>query len=111
MLLRRSGARYYVEVKQGPLVCRQRPSVEVLFDSVAKYAGKNSIGVILTGMGNDGAVGMLHMKEAGAYNIAQDEKSCVVYGMPKEAVKLDAVHKILPLDDIVDELIRQVNAR
>ena len=108
MLFRRSGARYYVELKQGPLVCRQRPSVEVLFDSVAKYAGRNAIGVILTGMGNDGAVGMLHMKEAGAYTIAQDEASCVVYGMPKEAVKMNSVAKVLPLDDIPEELVKRV---
>ncbi|MEI8344521.1 MAG: chemotaxis response regulator protein-glutamate methylesterase [Candidatus Omnitrophota bacterium] len=104
MLLRRSGARYYVEVKDGPLVCRQRPSVEVLFDSAAKYAGRNAIGVILTGMGNDGAQGLLHMREAGAFTIAQDEKSCVVYGMPKEAVKVGAAQKILPLDEIPGEI-------
>ncbi len=110
MLLRRSGARYYVEVKQGPLVCRQRPSVEVLFDSVAKFAGKNALGVILTGMGNDGATGMLHMKEAGAVTIAQDEASCVVFGMPKEAIKSGGAQKILPLDDIAGELIRLVSA-
>lgn len=111
MLLRRSGARYYVELKQGPLVCRQRPSVEVLFDSVAQYAGANAIGVILTGMGNDGATGMLHMKEAGAYTIAQDEKSCVVYGMPKEAVRMGGVDKILPLDRIPDEMIARVQMK
>lgn len=109
MLFRRSGARYYVEVKQGPLVCRQRPSVEVLFDSVAKYAGKNAIGVILTGMGNDGAHGLLHMREAGAYTIAQNEETCVVYGMPQEAVKLNAAEKILPLDEISRELVRKIS--
>lgn len=105
-LLKRSGARYYVEVREGPLVCRHRPSVDVLFRSVARYAGKNAIGVIMTGMGDDGARGMLEMKEAGAYNIAQDEASCVVYGMPQEAVKLKAVDTILHLDRIHDEILK-----
>ncbi|WPP53531.1 protein-glutamate methylesterase/protein-glutamine glutaminase [Catalinimonas niigatensis] len=100
MLLKRSGARYYVDVVDGPLVNRHRPSVDVLFRSVAEYAGKNSIGIIMTGMGDDGAKGMLEMKQAGAYTIAQDEKSCVVFGMPKEAIKLNAVDKILPLEHI-----------
>jgi two-component system chemotaxis response regulator CheB len=100
MVLRRSGATYYVQVKNGPLVKRQRPSVEVLFNSVAKYAGNNSIGVILTGMGSDGADGMLKMKESGAATIAQDENSCIVFGMPKEAIKMGGVDKILPLDKI-----------
>jgi len=109
MLLRRSGARYYVEVKDGPLVCRQRPSVEVLFDSVAKYAGKNAVGVILTGMGNDGAQGLLHMRQAGAFTIAQNEESCVVFGMPKEAIKFCPEHKVLPLDKIPQELIRYLS--
>jgi len=99
-LLKRSGARYYVEVKDGPLVSRHRPSVDVLFRSAARYAGKNAIGVIMTGMGDDGAKGMLEMKEAGAYNIAQDEASCVVFGMPKEAIKLNAVDKVVPLEEI-----------
>ena len=99
-LLKRSGARYYVEVKDGPLVSRHRPSVDVLFRSAARYAGKNAIGVIMTGMGDDGAKGMLEMKEAGAYTIAQDEASCVVFGMPKEAIKLNAVDKIVPLEEI-----------
>lgn len=98
MLLKRSGARYYVDVVDGPLVNRHRPSVDVLFRSVAEYAGKNSIGIIMTGMGDDGAKGLLEMKQAGAYTIAQDEKSCVVFGMPKEAIKLNAVDKVLPLD-------------
>ena len=106
VLLKRSGARYYVEVKDGPLVCRHRPSVDVLFRSTAINAGKNAVGVIMTGMGDDGAKGMLEMKEVGAYTIAQDEKSCVVYGMPKEAVKLGAVEKILPLNKIAAELTR-----
>jgi two-component system, chemotaxis family, protein-glutamate methylesterase/glutaminase len=109
MLLRRSGARYYVEVKDGPLVCRQRPSVEVLFDSVAKYAGKNAVGVILTGMGNDGAQGLLHMRQAGAYTIAQNEESCVVFGMPKEAIKFCPEHKVVALDNIPQELIRYLS--
>ncbi len=104
-LLRRSGARYYVEVKSGPLVNRHRPSVDVLFRSTALYAGKNAIGIIMTGMGDDGAKGMLEMKEAGAKTIAQDETSCVVYGMPKEAVKLNAVEYILPLDKIAAQAL------
>ena len=106
MLLRRSGARYFVEVKDGPMVYYQRPSVEVLFDSVAKHAGANAVGVILTGMGRDGALGLKHMKDAGAFTIAQDEKTCIVYGMPKAAVDLDAVDKILSLQDIPGELVR-----
>ncbi|MBR3813542.1 MAG: chemotaxis response regulator protein-glutamate methylesterase, partial [Spirochaetaceae bacterium] len=89
-LLKRSGARYYVEVKDGPLVSRHRPSVDVLFRSASRYAGKNAVGVIMTGMGDDGAKGMLEMHEMGAFNIAQDEKSCVVFGMPAEAIKLNA---------------------
>lgn len=108
MLLRRSGARYYVQLKQGPLVCRQRPAVEVLFNSVAKYAGQNSVGVMLTGMGSDGAKGMLAMKEAGAYNIAQDEESSVVFGMPKEAIKAGGVDLISHLSMIPEEMIKAV---
>ncbi|MCX5806860.1 MAG: chemotaxis response regulator protein-glutamate methylesterase [Proteobacteria bacterium] len=100
-LLKRSGARYFVEVKDGPLVCRHRPSVDVLFRSASRYAGKNAVGVIMTGMGDDGAKGMREMKDAGAFNIAQDESSCVVFGMPKEAIKLEAVDKIVPLEGIV----------
>ncbi len=101
----RSGARYYVQVKQGPLVCRQRPSVEVLFDSVAKYAGKNAFGVMLTGMGNDGAKVMLHIKEAGVKTFSQSEQTCVVYGMPKEAVKEVGVDVVVDLNDIPKTLI------
>lgn len=104
-LLKRSGARYYVEVKDGPLVSRHRPSVDVLFRSTARYAGRNAIGVIMTGMGDDGAKGMQEMKEAGAFNIAQDEESCVVFGMPKEAIKIGGVDRILPLDMIAREII------
>jgi len=100
MLLRRSGARYYVQVKSGPLISRHRPSVDVLFKSVARYAGANAVGVILTGMGRDGAEGMREMKDAGAKNIAQDEASCVVYGMPKEAVATGGVDHIVPLSNI-----------
>jgi len=105
MLLKRSGARYYVEVKTGPLVCRQRPSVEVLFNSVAQYAGRNAIGVIMTGMGADGAKGLLKMKEACATTIAQNEASCVVFGMPKEAIKLGAADEIVPLDTIARKIV------
>ena len=99
-LLKRSGARYYVEVKDGPLVSRHRPSADVLFRSAARYAGRNAIGVIMTGMGDDGARGMLEMKEQGAYTIAQDEATCVVFGMPKEAIKLGGVDKVAPLQEI-----------
>ena len=108
MLLRRSGARYYVEVKTGPMVHHQRPAVDVLFKSTARYAGANAIGVILTGMGADGAVGLLEMKNMGAGTIAQDEKTCVVFGMPKEAIKLGAADKILPLEKIASEIMRMV---
>jgi two-component system chemotaxis response regulator CheB len=99
-MLKRSGARYYVEVKEGPLVSRHRPSVDVLFRSAAKYAGSNAIAVIMTGMGDDGARGMLEVNEAGGYTIAQDESTCVVFGMPKEAIKLGAVHKVASLENI-----------
>jgi two-component system chemotaxis response regulator CheB len=108
MILRRSGARYYVEVKTGPMVHHQRPAVDVLFKSTAQYAGANAIGVILTGMGADGAEGLLEMKNKGAGTIAQDEKSCVVFGMPKEAIKLGAADKIVSLDMIPSEIIRMV---
>ena len=106
ILLKRSGARYYTEVKTGPLVSRHRPSVDVLFRSAARYAGKNAIGVIMTGMGDDGARGMLELKESGAYTIAQDEQTCVVFGMPMEAIKLGAVNKVLPLNRIAFEVIK-----
>ena len=100
MLLKRSGARYYVNVKDGPMVHHQRPAADVLFKSVAQTAGANAVGVILTGMGADGAAGMVAMKEAGAMNIAQDERSCVVFGMPKEAIKTGSVDKIVSLDNV-----------
>jgi two-component system chemotaxis response regulator CheB len=106
LLLKRSGARYYVEVKEGPLVNRHRPSVDVLFRSTARYAGANAVGVIMTGMGDDGAKGMLEMKLAGAKTVAQDENSCVVFGMPKEAIKLGAVDKVLPLESIPAYVIK-----
>jgi two-component system, chemotaxis family, protein-glutamate methylesterase/glutaminase len=105
MLIKRSGARYFVEVKDGPLVGHHRPSVDVLFQSAALSVGPNAIGVILTGMGADGAKGMLKMKEAGAQNIAQDEKTCVVYGMPKSAVEIGAVHEIVPLTSITSRIL------
>jgi two-component system chemotaxis response regulator CheB len=108
-LLRRSGTKYYVEVKDGPLVNRHRPSVDVLFRSTALYAGRNSIGVIMTGMGDDGAKGLLEMKEAGAKTIAQDEKSCIVFGMPKEAIKLGAQDDILPLEKIANHVLMLKN--
>jgi two-component system chemotaxis response regulator CheB len=107
MLLKRSGARYYVEIKDGPLVCRHRPSADVLFRSTARYAGKNAVGVIMTGMGDDGARGLLEMKQAGAFTLAQDEASCVVFGMPKEAIKLGAVDKVLPLDRIAQAVVKE----
>jgi len=106
LLLKRSGARYYVEIKDGPLVCRHRPSVDVLFRSAARYAGQNAVGVILTGMGDDGARGMLEMKQAGAFTVAQDEATSVVFGMPKEAIKLNGVDKILPLESIAAAILR-----
>jgi two-component system chemotaxis response regulator CheB len=109
MLLKRSGARYYVEIKEGPLVSRHRPSVDVLFRSSARYAGKNAVAVIMTGMGDDGAKGMLELREAGAETIAQDEKSCVVFGMPNEAIKLGCVVKVLPLGDIARHVLLRCN--
>ncbi len=110
IVMRRSGASYYVQVKDGPLVKRQRPSVEVLFNSVARYAGKNAIGVILTGMGSDGAEGLLKMKKSGAVTIAQDENSCVVFGMPQEAIKAGAVDHVVRLTQISDKLVELANA-
>jgi two-component system chemotaxis response regulator CheB len=105
MELRRNGARYYVTTNQEPPVRRHRPSVEVLFESVAKYAGANAVGVIMTGMGDDGAVGLLKMKESGAKTLAQDEESCVVFGMPKEAIKLGAVDTVVPLNKIAPSIL------
>ena len=105
LLLKRSGARYYVEVRDGPLVSRHRPSVDVLFRSAARYAGQNAVAVILTGMGDDGAQGMLEMKQAGAATIAQDEATCVVFGMPNEAIKRGAVDQVLPLPAIAGSML------
>jgi two-component system chemotaxis response regulator CheB len=109
MTLARSGARYSVKINQDAPVNRHRPSVDVLFDSVARNAGRNAVGVILTGMGGDGAKGLLAMKQAGAYTIAQDEASCVVFGMPKEAIKLGAAEEILPLSDIAGAVLTHVS--
>jgi two-component system chemotaxis response regulator CheB len=105
LLIKRNTLNYYVEIKDGPLVNRHRPAVDVLFRSAARYAGKNAMGILLTGMGDDGVKGLLEMKEAGAFTIAQDEKSCVVFGMPKEAIKLNAVNKILSLEEIAKQII------
>jgi len=106
MLLQRSGASYFVSLRDGPPVCRQKPSVEVLFNSVAKYAGANAVGAILTGMGDDGAAGLLNMRRAGARTVAQDERSCVVFGMPKEAIARGGAEKVVPLTRVADTLIR-----
>lgn len=105
MVLRRSGANYFVEVKSGPLVNRHRPSVDVLFRSVARYVGPNAVGAILTGMGSDGAKGLLEMKSQGAATIAQDEASCVVFGMPREAIALGAADRVVSLDRIAHTLL------
>jgi two-component system, chemotaxis family, protein-glutamate methylesterase/glutaminase len=107
LLLKRSGARYFVEIRDGPLVSRHRPSVDVLFRSTARYAGKNAIGVIMTGMGDDGARGLLEMREMGAATIAQDEASSVVFGMPNEAIKRGAAERVLPLERIAIEVLKQ----
>jgi len=104
-ILKRSGAKYYVEVKDGPLVSRHRPSVDVLFRSAARYAGSNTVAVIMTGMGDDGARGMMEIRDAGGYTIAQDESTCVVFGMPKEAIKLGAVHKVASLATIPEAVL------
>ena len=105
LLLKRNGAQYHVEVVDGPPVNRHRPSVDVLFRSVARFAGSNAVGVIMTGMGDDGARGLKEMRDAGATTIAQDEASCVVFGMPREAIKLGAVDQVLPLSQIAPALV------
>ncbi len=110
MMLKRSGAVYMVHLKEGPCVNRHRPSVDVLFKSVARFAGQNAIGVIMTGMGNDGAQGLLEMKQAGASTVGQDEQSCVVYGMPREAHKLGAVDIQCALDRIPQKILQLVEA-
>jgi two-component system chemotaxis response regulator CheB len=108
MVLKRSGARYYIEVKTGPLVCHQRPSVDVLFHSIAQYAGANAVGVIMTGMGADGARGLTEMRSAGARTLAQDEASCVVFGMPKEAIRQGGVERIVTLMDIPPAILQML---
>jgi len=108
MLLQRSGAVYIVRIKDGIPVHYQRPSVDVLFHSVAKYAGANAVGVLLTGMGSDGANGLLAMNQSGAYTIAQDEETSVVFGMPKEAIKLGAADQIVALPDMAEEIIKAI---
>lgn len=105
LLLKRSGAHYMTALNQGPPVNRHRPSVDVLFRSAANYAGANAVGVILTGMGKDGATGMLEMRQAGAYNFAQDEASCVVFGMPAAAIALGAAHEVVPLDQMTRKVL------
>lgn len=111
MLLKRSGAQYMVDVVDGPPVSRHRPSVDVLFRSAARFAGKNAVGIIMTGMGDDGARGLKEMHDAGAWTLAQDEASCVVYGMPKEAVKLGGVDRVLPLKDIPGAILGRGSRR
>jgi len=110
MLVRRSGARYFVEIKDGPQVFHQRPSVEVMFNSAAKFVGTNAVGVILTGMGTDGALGLLAMRNAGATTIAQDEKSSIVWGMPGEAVKVGAAMKVVSLERVAFEMLAAAGA-
>ncbi|MFO0233462.1 MAG: chemotaxis response regulator protein-glutamate methylesterase [Burkholderiales bacterium] len=110
LALGRSGANYVVEIDDGPPVNRHRPSVEVLFKSVARHAGRNAIGIMLTGMGRDGADAMKELRDAGAYNIAQDEATCVVYGMPREAVATGAVHEVLPVQKIAGHVLDQLKA-
>ena len=109
LMLRRSGGHYAVEVADGPLVSRHRPSVDVLFRSVARAAGPNAVGAILTGMGDDGASGLLEMRQAGAATLAQDEASCVVFGMPKEAIERGAADDVVPLDQMASALLRRVS--
>jgi two-component system chemotaxis response regulator CheB len=105
-MIERSGARYYVSVKTGPLVSRHRPSVDVLFRSAARSVGPNAVGIIMTGMGDDGAHGLQEMKQSGAYTVAQDEATCIVFGMPKEAIALGCVDRVLPLGAIAQEIER-----
>ena len=109
MEIRRSGVNYYVALLDGPMLFHQRPAVELLFNSVAKYAGKNAVGAILTGMGKDGAQGLLNMRMAGANTIAQDEKTCIVFGMPKEAIDLGAAQVVKPLQSITQTILDYCN--
>ncbi len=111
MLLKRSGAQYVVDVVDGPPVSRHRPSVDVLFRSVARFAGRNAVGIIMTGMGDDGARGLKELHDTGAWTVAQDEATCVVYGMPKEAVKLGAVDRILPLQEIPSAILGRISRK
>jgi len=106
MQVKRSGAQYVVEVRDGPPVNRHKPSVDVLFRSIANHAGNNAMGAILTGMGDDGAEGLLRMRQAGALTVAQDEETCVVFGMPKEAIKRNAASQVLPLQEIANTILR-----
>jgi two-component system chemotaxis response regulator CheB len=106
MLVQRSGAQYHVEIREGPPVSRHCPSVDVLFRSAAKAAGRNALGIIMTGMGDDGARGLKEMRDAGASTIAQDEASCVVFGMPKEAIRCGAAERVMPLEDLPQAILR-----
>lgn len=110
LLVGRAGSNYITELSHGPPVNRHRPSVDVLFRSAANVAGKNAVGVILTGMGKDGALCMLEMKQAGAHNFAQDEASCVVFGMPREAIAVGAVNEIVPIDDMAKRVMQHLGA-
>jgi two-component system chemotaxis response regulator CheB len=110
LLLKRSGANYVAQLSQSAPVNRHRPSVDVLFRSVAEYAGANSMGVILTGMGRDGAQGMLELHRAGAYTFAQDEESCVVFGMPREAIALGGVDEVAPMSEMAVRLLRRLSS-
>jgi two-component system chemotaxis response regulator CheB len=110
LLVQRSGARYTARIKNGPPVHHQRPSVDVLFGSVARAAGKNAVGVILTGMGADGARGLVEMREAGARTLAQDEATCVVFGMPKAAIEMEAAERVVPLDAMAGAVVRALDS-
>jgi two-component system chemotaxis response regulator CheB len=111
MLLRRTGGMFRVTVKDGPRVCYQRPSVDVLFASVAQASGPNTVAALLTGMGSDGAQGMLQIRRAGGFTLAQDEASCVVFGMPREAIRLEAATRVAPLDRVAHEILHAVSGR
>jgi two-component system chemotaxis response regulator CheB len=111
MLVNKSGAKYYVDIVDGPLINRHRPSVDMLFRSTAQLVGKNAVGIILTGMGDDGANGLLEMKQAGAYTIAQDEGSSAVYGMPRAAIELGAANKVLNIDDMAGYIIGIISGK
>jgi two-component system chemotaxis response regulator CheB len=111
MVLQRSGANFSVRIKDGPPVFHQRPSIDVLFESVAKNAGRNAVGVLMTGMGSDGAKGLLAMRQAGAHTIAQDEATCVVFGMPKEAIALGAAAQVVPLSEIAASMMQAVTGK